>query len=268
MYQIDYNQLSKEILQGTNHLRTDPKSFIPKLEATMKQFKGTILSKPMEYAVQTVEGKDAFIDAINFLKNQKPVPTLQYDERLSKSSRDHVADLGPKGLASHEGSDGKSVYDRIEKYCEWDRICSENIDLGGRTADDILVNLLVDDGVPDRGHRNIIFSNEIRFFGCMPGLHKDFGIITVINYAGGIRNLGEESPDVANFITDYCGRTMNKDKKKSNPYQRDDPDAPDNTISVKIQRCYKHMGGKDVRITKKIYSLDDGTQFIVEVDEE
>lgn len=265
---IDHNELAKELLQTHNNLRSDPKSFIPKLEATMKQFKGTILSKPMEYAVQTVEGKDAFVDAIEFLKKQNPVPKLQYDERLQKSASDHVNDLGPKGLASHEGSDGKSVYDRIEKYCEWDKICSENIDLGGRTADDILVNLLVDDGVPDRGHRKILFNDEVRFFGCMSGIHKDFGIISIINYAGGIRNLGEESADVANFISDYCNRTMNTDKKRNNPFQKDDPDAPDNCTSVKIQRCEKTMNGKQVRITKKIYTLEDGTQFIVEVDED
>lgn len=266
--QIDHKQLSKDLLKASNQLRSDPKCFIEKLEATMKQFKGTILSKPMEYAIQTVEGKDAFLDAIAFLKKQSPVPTLQYDERLEKSSTDHVYDLGPKGLASHEGSDGKSVYDRIEKYCEWDKICSENIDLGGRTADDILVNILVDDGVPDRGHRKILFSDEVKYFGCMSAPHKDFGIITVLNYVGGIRNLGTESPDVANFISDYCNRTLDSGKRKKNLFQKDDPDAPDNTTSVKIQRCEKNINNRLVNITKKIYTLDDGTQFIVEVDEQ
>ena len=233
----------------------------------MKQFKGTILAKPGEYGIQTVEGKDAFLDAIQFLKKQNPVSTLQYDERLERSAKDHVNDLGPKGLASHEGSDGKSIYDRIEKYCEWDKICSENIDLGGRTAEDILVNLVVDDGVADRVHRRILFNEELKFFGCMSGPHKDFGIISVLNYAGGIRNLGTESSDSANFINDYCSRTLNNNQTRKNPWQKDDPDAPDNTIAMKIQRCEKSINNTKVSITKKIYTLDDGTQFIVETDE-
>ena len=33
------------------------------------------------------------------------------------------------------------------------------------------------------------------------------------------------------------------------------------------KRCEKTINNQLVRITKKIYTLDDGTQFIVEVDE-
>jgi len=267
--QIDHKEIAKQMIIAHENLRIDPSSYIEKVEKTMKQLKGNILSRPLEYAVQTVEGKDAFLEAIEFLKTQKPVPKLQYDERLSKSAEDHVKDLGPKGLASHEGSDGLTVYDRIEKYCEWDSICCENIDLGGRTAEDILVNLIVDDGVPDRGHRKNLFNPELKFFGTASGLHKDFGIITVVNYTGGIRNIGEESPDVKNFISDYCKRTMNNNGKvKLNPFQKDDPDAPDNTVSVKIVRNEKTIKDKKVKITKKIYTLEDGSQFIVEIDED
>lgn len=267
-YNLDYKELSKDLLKACNVLRSNPKAFIDKLESTMKQFKGTILAKPGEYAIQTNEGKEAFIDAINFLKKQNPVATLQYDERLERSARDHVNDLGPKGLASHEGSNGASIYDRIEKYCEWDKICSEIIDLGGKTAEDILVNIIVDDGVPDRGHRRTLFNEELKFVGCMSGPHKDFGIITVLNYAGGVRNIGTESLDSANFISDYVERTLNTSKARKNPWQKDDPDAPDNTVGMKIQRCQKKINDNMVSITKKIYNLEDGTQFIVEVDEQ
>jgi hypothetical protein len=267
--QIDHKVLSKNLLIAHNNLRSDPISFIEKIEKTMKQLKGNILSRPMEFSVQTIEGKNAFLEAIEFLKKQKPIPKLKYDERLSKSSDDHIKDLGPKGIASHDGSDGSTVYDRIEKYCEWDLICSENIDLGGKTADDILVNLIVDDGVPNRGHRKNIFSPELKYFGTASGIHKDFGIITVINYTGGIRNLGEESPDNINFISDYCKRTMNKTgKAKINLFQKDDLDAPDNTVAVKILKSEKMIKNKKVTITKKIYTLDDGSQFILEIEDD
>jgi len=267
--QIEHKELTKNLLIAHNNLRTDPQSYIEKVDKTMKMLKGNILSKPLEYAVQTVEGKNAFLEAIEFLKKQKPILKLKYDERLSRSADDHVKDLGPKGLASHEGSDGLTVYDRIEKYCEWDNICCENIDLGGRIAEDILINLIVDDGVPDRGHRKNLFNSELKLFGTASGIHKDFGVITVINYCGGIRNLGEESPDIANFILDYCKRTMNSaNKGKQNAFQKDDPDAPDNTISVKIVKSEKTIKNKKVKITKKIYTLEDGSQFIVEIDED
>lgn len=271
--QIDFYELSKNLLIAHNNLRKDPQSYIEKVEKMMKSLKGNILSKPLEYSVQTVEGKAIYLEAIEFLKKQKPVPKLKHDERLSKACEDHVRDLGPKGLASHEGYNGSTVYDRIEKYIEWDNICCENVDLGGITADDILVNLLVDDGVPDRGHRKNIFNSELKYFGTASGSHKEFGIITIINYTGGIRDLGEEFPDISNFISNYCKRTMNNNpsfnnKNKINPFQKDDVDAPDNTVSVKIMRGEKNIKNKKVGILKKIYTLDDGSQFIVEMDDE
>ena len=59
---------------------------------------------------------------------------------------------------------------------------------------------------------------------------------------------------------------MNKTKTK-NAFQEDDPDAPDNTVSVKIVKGTKNINGRDRKITKKIYTLDTGAQHIVEIED-
>ena len=56
-------------------------------------------------------------------------------------------------------------------------------------------------------------------------------------------------------------------KRNKNAFQEDDPDAPDNTISVKIVKTTKRIKGKNKKITKKIYTLDNGAQHIVEIEE-
>jgi uncharacterized protein YkwD len=46
---------------------------------------------------------------------------------------------------------------RVEKYGSWSGSIAENIDMGNSNSVDIVIALIVDDGVPTRGHRNNIF---------------------------------------------------------------------------------------------------------------
>ena len=63
----------------------------------------------------------------------------------------------------HNGTDGSSMSDRIERYGQWEGTIGENIDYGGdKEGKDVLLNLMVDDGVSTRGHRNNIFNPEFK----------------------------------------------------------------------------------------------------------
>lgn len=46
----------------------------------------------------------------------------------------------------------------------------ENIECGGESGEEIIMNLMIDDGVPDRGHRKNIFEPNFRLVGvgCSP----------------------------------------------------------------------------------------------------
>jgi len=195
---------------------------------------------------------------------------LIYDSNLSRAAEDLVKDIGPKGLVSHDSSDGKNVSDRIERYCEWDGSCGENLDFGSKIPIDIVLNLLVDDGVEHRPHRKHLFNPDFHFIGIAVGEHKEYDIVVVIDYVGGVRPLGTPFYDYTNYkyqFPENLEKADGKNKKPKNAFQLEDGDAPDRTESVKISKGTKIFNGRLHKITKKFYTLDDGTTHIVEVED-
>lgn len=264
--QIDFITLSKELLICHNNLRKKPSSYIPKLEEWLKRFKDNILELPGENPLRTFEGPKGVEDAIEFLKYQKPVQELKINELLSKAAFDHAMDIGQYGLTGHEGSRDSTLFERIEKYIEWDGACAENLDFGFKKAENIILNLLIDDGCEERNQRKNLFNSIYKYVGIACNTHRDYGFCTVVVYAKGLRNIGDPPNVGINYIQDYIKKTMGK-KNIKNVFQEEDPDAPDDTESIKIIKCHKNVLGFDKRITKKIYTLKDKTQHIVEIEE-
>ena len=151
--QIDYDDIEKQLFNLHNDLRENPQNYIQKLKENLKFFRQKIYHPPGEDPIQTYEGTDAIDDAIQFLKTLKPVERLEYNDGIAQACKDHVADIGSKGLTTHEGSDELNITDRIEKYVEWDGAVAESIDFGFKNPENILLNLLIDDGVQDRYQR-------------------------------------------------------------------------------------------------------------------
>ena len=266
MSDIDYENIETELFKLHNEIRKNPQSFIPKLKSVLTCFKNKIYHIPGEEPIQTFEGGKAVKEAIQFLKTQKPVQELNLSAEIQKACKDHVDDIGPKGLTTHEGSDGSNLADRIEKYCEWDGATAENLEFGLKIPENIMLNLLINDGVEQRFQRSNLFHPELKYVGIACGPHKIYNICTVIGYARGIREFDTEPPDVSDFISEYIKNSTNQ-KEIKNDFQADDPYAPDNTVSVKIIKKSKNIGGKTKKITQKIFTLDNGAQHIVEIEE-
>ena len=171
-------------------------------------------------------------------------------------------------MTAHEGSDGKNISERIEKYGEWDGEIAENLDFGFKKAENIIINLLVDDGVKERYQRSNIFYPNFRYMGVAVGPHKDYGVCVCIGYARNIRPLGSDLTNVLDYINEYVEYRDKQNKKEpQNVYQEDDKDAPDDTVSSKIEKGNKKIDGTMHKITRKIYSLKSGAQCIVEVED-
>ncbi len=277
---FNYKELNNSIIAETNQIRSNPKSYIPILEEQIKLFKENVLYRPNEIPIQTNEGPAAYEEAMKFLETQKPLNELQVDESLTKAAEDHLLDIAPKGLVSHESTDGKNISDRIEKYCEWEITCAENIDFGSRTGQDVVISLLVDDGIKTRGHRRNLFKDDVRLVGVATGDHKEYETCIVIDMVGNTRPLGKSYFDINNYKYQYPAgindsaeekekrKEAEKGKRKEKSiYQRDDEDAPDGTVSVRITKAMSLYEGKVRRVTKKFYKLEDGSEQIVEVED-
>ena len=53
---------------------------------------------------------------------------------------------------------------------------------------------MIDDGVTGRGHRENLFNNEFKIFGCYSGPHKDYEQMTCMDIAGALVKHGDEDP--------------------------------------------------------------------------
>ena len=183
--EADYlTQLEKQIIQEHNLARTDPMAYAEFAKAYRRAFQGKI-HVDGRVRLRTQEGVAAVDEAIAFLENAAPVPPLAPSEGLSRAAADHVKDSGPRGRTGHTGSDGSQPAERMARHGEWKNICAENIAYGPSTARSIVLQLIIDDGVPDRGHRDNIFNPKFRVAGVHVGPHRDYNLMCVITYAGG-----------------------------------------------------------------------------------
>lgn len=187
--------MDKEIFELHNNLRQDPTKLIEALQEMLGQFDGMLLKRPGKVTLRTKEGADAVKEAIEFLEKQTPIQPLRWCDEIAQASKDHASDIGPKGLIQHDSSDGKTgVKERLRKYGNVVSCYGENLSFHCDEAKEVMIQLIVDDGVQNRGHRENIFNTEFNVMGCFTNAHKDFNQMTCIDYAGAFVVSGEPDP--------------------------------------------------------------------------
>jgi uncharacterized protein YkwD len=181
----DWSRLARDVAAETNLLRRDPASYVRYLEALLPRFDGFVLERPGRAFLRTEEGATAVREAIAALRAARPVEPLQWSPGLARAASDHVRDQGPSGGTEHEGTDGSDPAGRIERYGQWRGAVAENIAFGENPAREVVLQLLIDDGVPARGHREALLDPEWSVSGVACGRHRDYGQMCVMDYAVG-----------------------------------------------------------------------------------
>ena len=70
---------------------------------------------------------------------------------------------GSTGTSAADWHGERGTQERIERHGEWSGALGENLSFGCASAERVVLQLLVDDGVPSRGHRaNILNANFVR----------------------------------------------------------------------------------------------------------
>ncbi|HET8548872.1 MAG TPA: CAP domain-containing protein [Bryobacteraceae bacterium] len=176
-------QTERELVAELNALRTDPQAWVRHLEERRKWYRGTVIREPGQTPVRTQEGMSAVDEAIAVLRTLRPMRALRFSEALANAARDHVRDIGPLGIITHVGSDGSSTRARVQRYLPNARTLGETISFGPSSARAVLIDLIIDDGVPARSHRKILIDPGFRLAGAACGPHKTYGTACVIDLA-------------------------------------------------------------------------------------
>jgi uncharacterized protein YkwD len=181
----DWSRLAREVAAETNLLRRDPQSYVRYLEVLLPRFDGFVLERPGRPFLRTEEGAPAVQEAIAALRVARPAEPLLWSPGLARAAADHVRDQGPVGGTEHEGTDGSDPARRMERYGRWRGAVAENIAYGENPAREVVLQLLIDDGVPARGHRDALLDPEWGVTGVACGRHRDYGQMCVMDYAMG-----------------------------------------------------------------------------------
>ena len=179
--------LETQVLDELNRVRANPKAYADTLAAMRQYYRGRLLELPGQVPLMTVEGPAALDGAVRALRAGKPASRFAPSPGMSRAARGHADDIGPRGATSHTGKNGSDPFRRLQCCGSWEGSAGENIQYGGRNAREVVAQLLIDDGVPSRGHRKNILEPAFRVVGIGCGKHARFRSVCVIDFAAGYK---------------------------------------------------------------------------------
>ncbi len=181
----DWSTIEQNLIAEHSRVRQNPQSYIPILEsylASMNEQGNIPGGCGHNCTLLTQEGQSAVEEAIGFLRNQNPVGPVSVSSDVARAAKSHARDQA-HGAVGHTSSDGTSFSERLDSFGIKSAGVGENIAYGPNTARDVIMNLIVDDGVANRGHRTNIFTSDWTAAGAGCGPHATYNTVCVINYA-------------------------------------------------------------------------------------
>lgn len=183
----------RQMIYEINRVRSNPSSYLqylqPMLEEAEKHLKENGKGErnySLTYTTTTSDGKEkktidttwhyaneeeikALSTLITDLKKLKKLSVLRPDSGIYLAARKHIMDNNKHNWRLlHVGSDGSYPWDRIKKYSPVMSFGNENI--AGHSADPspktIVLQLLVDAGIPGYGHRYNLLDPQWTHVAC------------------------------------------------------------------------------------------------------
>jgi uncharacterized protein YkwD len=155
-----------ELLALINYCRTQPAQFAQEVVKPYLQENGLEKLTESRSLVRTLE-------------KQKPLKPLSFANDLQQVATSHAVDMGTKGLTGHKGF-GTRYKKGAARYAQ----VAENCSYGFDEPLDILMQLLIDAGIPDLGHRKNLLSPLYSFIGIHIAPHKREGWNCVMSFGG------------------------------------------------------------------------------------
>jgi len=175
--------LAEQVIALINQARTNPTAYAARLREYRGYFEGNIVTLPgSDVGLRTREGIAAVDEAIAFLARQKPVTALVAVPELKESAKELVDAQVLVGGHGHAAADGSDAKVRIKKH-KGSGLTAEVLSYGTDDSARIVLQLIVDDGVPSRPNRKILFEDKYRKAGVACGSHPSYRSICVVDLA-------------------------------------------------------------------------------------
>jgi uncharacterized protein YkwD len=171
------------VIAELNYARQHPQAYANLIQQWAGYFRGRLMILPGMTPIMTTEGVSAVLETMRALRATQPMGALTEIPALDRSADDLVRDEGPRGGRGHIGSDGSQPWARMQRYAQGFRAYGEANAYGPTNARWIIIGLLVDDGVPDRGHRQVLLNPVFAYAGVSYGRHATYNAMCVIDMA-------------------------------------------------------------------------------------
>jgi uncharacterized protein YkwD len=148
---------SNNVVFYTNMARVDGKKFV-----------STVLRPYLELVGDTAYSPflQSLINQLNSKKNQPPLKHNLWLEMMAKS---YATRAGREGITGHDRFD-----QRFQLLTSLRKTVGENCSYGKYAPVEVVVQLLIDEDVPNLGHRRNILSNTFKKIGVGFAPHKSF----------------------------------------------------------------------------------------------
>ncbi|MEO5753320.1 MAG: CAP domain-containing protein [Chthoniobacterales bacterium] len=172
------------VVREMNFARQHPEVYAGYLEKLRENFNGNLFVLPGGTRLRTREGVRAVDEAIRFLRRARPLAPLAFSPGISRAAAEHAADQA-SGSFGHSGSDRSNPAERMNRYGTWNGFWGENISYGKASPRDIVIALIIDDGLRSRKHRQNIFNAAFNYAGAAVGSHARYRTVCSIDFAAG-----------------------------------------------------------------------------------
>ncbi|MBN2261609.1 MAG: hypothetical protein JW735_01775 [Prolixibacteraceae bacterium] len=179
------SEKEKDIILEMNMVRHNPTMYAEHMMKWMEAFYDDkkMLTIPGKIPYLTNEGKEAYLECMEELRQTAPAPVMKVSHGMSKACKLLLLDQGTTGRTGHKSSSNTTPGDRLKQFGTPIGYFAENIHYGDIEPRFVVISLLIDDGVKSRGHRKTLLSNNFNFTGVAMGDHKTYGGMCVITYA-------------------------------------------------------------------------------------
>lgn len=187
-------QSGRAVIREMNLARQNPALYATFVQELRGRMNGNVMILPGHTRIRTKEGTAALDEAIRFLQSAQPLPPLTMSPGMSRAAADHCADQAGGGFG-HQGRDGSHAGQRLARYGNFAGSWGENVSYGKSSARDVVLALIIDDGLPARKHRKNIFDPNFNVAGAAFGRHARFGTMCSMDFAGAYAERGQAPAD-------------------------------------------------------------------------